>query len=740
MAGIGLLLQLVMGTVLLVLGIVAPQEAGVAARGDTAFVYAALYVLAGCFVWLSLIIIFHQHKLERLEALEDDELATTRGATTSIFERGADEHHVAARRLSLMHKWLMPLVSLFLAGLLSGVALWIFFSSRVAVQAGDAPFHLTSALGWAVAVCLTFAAISFIFSRFVAGMARQPVWQNLRGGAAYMGGHALLILAVAVGIGFRFFGNDVVIESIVLYAIPALMLLVATEIVFNFILNMYRPRIPGEVPRPAFDSRILSQVAAPDSIVRSINEAVNYQFGFDVAGSWGYQLLLRSFLWLVVFGGAVLVGLNTMVIVEPHQQAVRLRGGEIVGDVHGSGIMWKLPWPLETARIYDVDRVQELPLTARRVPRHRHRIGLRGVDVNLWSDKLNTDGELDPFVVRGSRLGAEIEGAGGLHDVPIEAEAGDEPARFGLKAEDHEPLPPAGGVYALVDAEIVLDYRIKPDGLLDYVKFSADTVLRRQRGLTMRQLALKVLALRSVSNYLSHQSLDEVLSQNRSGLATALKGRIQASFDEHATGVELLAVKLPMVRPATGAAESFEDLAISREARQKSISDAGRIYLGTVTALLGDPALADVVPAAVEDWNAMRARHDRLSAEIGEDAPAVRELSDEIERKRLEIETALFRGGGVAGRLIGEAEQERWITFMLARADASWLEGQLPAYRAAPALYRERERMQVLIDGLKRIRKKYVIGIDPSRINLDVELKGVIPLLESGVAPEEGTE
>ncbi len=48
--------------------------------------------------------------------------------------------------------------------------------------------------------------------------------------------------------------------------------------------------------------------------------------------------------------------------------------------------------------------------------------------------------------------------------------------------------------------------------------------------------------------------------------------------------------------------------------------------------------------------------------------------------------------------------------------------------------------MKVLIDGLKRIRQKYIIGIDPSRINLDVDLKGVIPLLQSGVAPEEGTE
>ncbi|MHC4446549.1 MAG: hypothetical protein ACYSXF_01920, partial [Planctomycetota bacterium] len=231
-AGIGLLLQLVMGTVLLVFGVIAPQEAeGV--RGDTAFAYAALYVLACCFVWLSLIIIFHQHKLERLEALEEDELATTRGAMTSIFERGVDDHRVAARRLRLMHKWLMPLISLLLAGLLSALALWIILSKRVAVLVGDALFHLTSELGWAVAVCLTFAAILFIFSRFVAGMAKQPVWQNLRGGAAYMGGNALLILAIAIGIGFRFFGKDGVIERIVFYAIPVLLIAVALEIFIN---------------------------------------------------------------------------------------------------------------------------------------------------------------------------------------------------------------------------------------------------------------------------------------------------------------------------------------------------------------------------------------------------------------------------------------------------------------------------------------------------------------------------
>ena len=96
------------------------------------------------------------------------------------------------------------------------------------------------------------------------------------------------------------------------------MIVVAAEIVLNFVLNLYRPRIPGETPRPAFDSKLLSLFSAPDNLVRSINEAVNYQFGFDITSSWGYQLLMRSVAWLVGRRGRWrMVVLNMIVIVEP---------------------------------------------------------------------------------------------------------------------------------------------------------------------------------------------------------------------------------------------------------------------------------------------------------------------------------------------------------------------------------------------------------------------------------------
>jgi hypothetical protein len=206
-----------------------------------------------------------------------------------------------------------------------------------------------------------------------------------------MVGNALVLLAIAVGLIFMYFDNDAVME-IVAEATCWFMFVIAGETFLNFILNLYRPRRPGEVPRPAFDSRLLSLLSAPDSIVRSINEAINYQFGFDITSSWGYRLLVRAAWRLALLAALILVLLNCVVIVEPHQQGVVLQGGEVV-RIEGPGPMFKWPWPVQSAEVYDVTRARRLPLTvqlrepseARNTPivwtktEHRcvHRVGSR---------------------------------------------------------------------------------------------------------------------------------------------------------------------------------------------------------------------------------------------------------------------------------------------------------------------------------------------------------------------------
>ena len=116
-AGFGFILQMVSAVVLLIFGL--------RAGDDTAW-FVSLYLFTGLLIWLGLIIVFNQHKLERLEALEEGELTAT-AAGSSIFDRSGDEIRVAARRLRMMYKWVLPIVSVLFILLLVGLA-WYMFS------------------------------------------------------------------------------------------------------------------------------------------------------------------------------------------------------------------------------------------------------------------------------------------------------------------------------------------------------------------------------------------------------------------------------------------------------------------------------------------------------------------------------------------------------------------------------------------------------------------------------------
>ena len=680
-AGLGFLLQLALGLVLLIWGLVG---------SDTAFVTASTYILPGCLVWIGLAVVFHQHRLERLESLERDELASDRSDESALFEAG--DVDVAARRLRLMHTWLMPAVSLSVVVLLVIFA-WrelLWFSNLDNPDLDVTPFSVGSAVGWQLAVVLALSLIAFIFSRFVAGMAKQPAWQNLRGGAGYMVGNALVLLAIAVGITFRFFDKPDVLEGIT-YGITIYMLLVAAEIVLNFVLNLYRPRRPGEVPRPAFDSRVLSLFAAPDSIVRSINEAVNYQFGFDITSSWGYQLLLRSFAWLLGFAILVLFLLSMIVIVEPGQQGVRLRGGRIVGDVYEGQVMLKWPWPIESSQVVNTARIREISLNG--TPRNKR-------EVILWDPQEEPRDEL--FLVAMSELSRDV-------DIATDQLLKEEEQINNVGEEDDAPASQGiSNEFALIDADVILRYRVKSGGLIDYLNFANDVKPNRSL-LNMREQILRDIALRVVTQTMSTTPLNEVLSPRGSVLPSKLRKRVQQAFDDESTGVEVISLAIPALRPPGEAVRMYEELSIDIQNTMKVLEEAQRETNAARGALAGNPAMANKLVELIEAYNT-------LATEKGVDDPDVVEA-------RVNIERLLEESQGAISWAISQARMRRWQIHMNARSNAAEVLGQVGSYSAAPRIYRERRVMQILAQTLSRVRAKYVIGVDPGRTTLDVDMQ-----------------
>ncbi|MCP4496064.1 MAG: hypothetical protein GY825_04705 [Phycisphaeraceae bacterium] len=686
-AGMGFMLQAAIGLIMLVYGFI---------FNDSAFQVASEPILVGTLVWIALVVVFHQHRLERLEALERDDLASARGEDAAgIFEEG--ETDVAARRLRLMHVWLMPIASLLVAGLqvLFGLRTIAWFDWQTSPELDVASFSPGPHPGWQLAITLALALFAFIFSRFVAGMAARPAWANLRGGAGHMVGNALVLLSVAVGIAFQFFENDGVLEGIT-WGLAIYMLLIAAEIVLNFVLNLYRPRRPGETPRPAFDSRILSLFAAPDSIVRSINEAVNYQFGFDITSSWGYQLLLRSFAWLLAFGLVVLIALSSVVVVEPGQQAVRLRGGRIVGSVYEGSTMFKLPWPLETVEVIDAARIQELSLNG--VPREVR-------EVDLWDPAAEPINEL--FLVSANPLPDEVTRS--VDQLEVAQRRLDEATgRADEASEQAETRQAVTNQFALLDVDVILRYRLKSGALIDFLNFSND-VRPKRSPLDMRELALQDIALRVVTQTFSQLSLEDVLSPQGSALPTEMRNRIQLAFDDASTGVEVVSVAIPALRPPGDSVSMFEELAIDTQNVRKTLEEARRTANAALAGMVGDADRARQIVAIIE-------RYRELDRTEGPDAEATIDA-------RVEAERMLRDSQGLIASFIASVRSLRWQIHMDARRKTDEVRGQVGAFSAAPGLYRERRIMEVLSEVLQGVRSKYVLAVDSARTDLDVEMQ-----------------
>lgn len=187
---LGLGLQLAMGLTLLIYGFVAKP------RADQVAISVGLLVLAGGLIWLLLAILFDQHRRERIEDMETQALISSGARDASVFTESADDFRVAAKRLAWMYRLLVPVVSLLYAAGLGALGVWRYRASEKLAFSPD--FVSTIHFGWAIALGLGVGFTGFIFARYVAGMAKQQVWTNLRAGAGAAVAAAVLALLWAV--------------------------------------------------------------------------------------------------------------------------------------------------------------------------------------------------------------------------------------------------------------------------------------------------------------------------------------------------------------------------------------------------------------------------------------------------------------------------------------------------------------------------------------------------------------
>ncbi|HYE63350.1 MAG TPA: SPFH domain-containing protein [Phycisphaerales bacterium] len=664
----GLLLQAVLAIGVLIYAIVGSDDAAMS---------AAAFIGIGVLGWLTLAVVYDQHRRERIEAIENEALATAPTAGTSVFEK-QDEFLPAARRLAGLYKFFVPIMSIVIGSLLVGIGLWRFMVNKDGL--GELGTAAVGRAGWGLGVGGLAAVIGFTFARYTAGLAKMPAFSNLRAGSSFAVGAALLGLTLAIGKFVHMLGPDVVVKYLRV-VFPAFMVVIGVEVFVNFVLGVYRPRRAGETPRPAFDSRLLSFVAAPDKIAQSINEAINYQLGFDVTGGWFYKLLSKWALPLLVFGLLIVWGLTSVVIVKPHQRAMVLRFGKPVSTQDlGPGAHFKMPWPIDSVYVpeyYSKDEKGRSKVTDRTAT------GIRVLDLGTSPPAIN-----DAILWTNDHAGDEVYQF-------VRASAYDQ----GGAQQELADL-------AIVSVEIPMHYTVSDVRLFDELAPP-----------DKRDDVLKAVARRELTYYFQRVLLDEVLGGKREQMSRDLKKRIQQAYDNlnpdpatgkaRGAGVQIVFLGIAGVHPPKEVAAAFEGPVMADQRAEANIEDARAYAIMKLADIVGNVTLARSIIAEIDAFERMnQAKADPKA----------------LEEQELKVQGLIESAGGGAAIALAQARADRWQAHMGMKGRAARHQGQVALYTAAPAYYKASRYFDSLKVAMANARV-YITSEEIRDLRTDIDLK-----------------
>ncbi|MBT3201220.1 MAG: hypothetical protein HN350_15070 [Phycisphaerales bacterium] len=704
---------------------------------------ATVWLLTGGIgLWVMVLLLFYTRQLERREAAELEEIA----AGSSIFQsEEAAQNQPMAARLAFIERWTTPTFTLLWAAWHGCMAVVIW---RTLGAETKTPMQYPSQ-GTLFALLIGF--LMFLFSRYSTGMGTQKQWRPLRATGGYMLAGAIMLAGAAAALlgAWQGYGQ---IDYWVATVGAALMMIIAIELVINFVLDIFRPRLPGQEQRMSFDSRLLGLIAEPDRVGHSLADAVNYQFGFEVSRTWFYRLLVKSFIPLVGLGALVLIAISSIVIVHEGQEHIISRFGrpDAENSLKEPGIHFKLPWPIETARAFDVGRLYEFQLGAghEAEPDIITAGTFKGRELALWTEEHGSHEEQDFLLA-----------------VPPESREN----ITGNKAAD----------VTIIKLGASVQYKITDAYKFGYKYADAEEML-------------EVVASREMVRYCSSATLDTpirgdaqdrpeaIMTYGRGPAARRLKTRIEETVKELDIGVQIVSVAFAIVHPPADAAQSFEKVIEARLRQDQQRYQAQAQAVTTLSGVAGNrpSALrlalafsihdklkempspiknpAKFAEAIAQQIKTNEAQADELREEIKQDVFRGRKtqestgagnslqsvlddhqthiknlkgLQNETDKTKAEkllaklvsdtgqaAETRLMNlKTGRASVMIAEASSQRWRHELSERGKAESFARQTLLYEASPQMYML-DRWLDTWDQVLKGKHKRVIGLDPNRV------------------------
>lgn len=666
-AALGFLLQLISFGAVFGLGYWAKSDANIA---------LARWMFAALPIWAVLYLVFKQLGRVSAEELETAELRRAReaGAADSIFEVDDEALLLERNRLRWMVKWMLPGTTVLVAAMLilGQFMFWPWtlnqaWDPAVGVRRAENP----TLIMWFV---VGIGFISFLYARYCLVLSRIPAFRLLHAGGSFMAGNALFCLALAIALGAG--SNIPWSEPLIAYIIRVALVVIGIELVVNFILDFYRPRTVGAVPRPSFDSRILGLIADPGGIAKSIAETINYQFGFEVSSTWFYKLLQQWLLPIVAVTIVIVLGLSSIVVVDAGEAVVVERFGRPTTDpptVLGPGLHLKLPFPVDIAHRAPAQHIRESILGETSGKEDEHPFG-----AIVWTEEHDYAPEL--MLLVGS---PRTEGELAALPTPI--------------AERTPGADSQSVAVSLLMVSVPISYRVS-----DPVKFLhnySDPV-----GL------MESIGYQMLSDFAASTDIDTLMGPGRADFNSKFKGQLQSKLDELGVGIEIVFAGIRDAHPPAKDEVALSFLAVVNAQTQRgaTIEVAEGEARKTLISVAGTESRARALNEAIRKRDTLRNQKDASPEALAE---ADKQVDDLLMGNP---EKGIPPLSGKAAAQMAQARAHSTQRIAQAASKARAFGTDVAAYEVAPSLFRQRKFLEMYYD-LSDVRKYLIVG-DPSNV------------------------
>jgi regulator of protease activity HflC (stomatin/prohibitin superfamily) len=490
---------------------------------------------------------------ERVEKLELDELAKTRGGT-ALFESRDAEAFPAQRSREQFERFFVPAFTAILFVLQAGGAwlLWRWLSRSTAAFEVKQPTT-------GFALFAVFALVLFLLGRFSATFARLEHHRLLRPAASYLLLNAFLCVVVALGLAGVWAGFPKT-DLYVAHSLCGLLGLVSLETLIQLVLEIYRPRVKGKIERPLYESRLVGLLGQPEGLITTAAQALDYQFGFKVSETWFYRFFEKALGWLLLLQLIALVLSTSVVFIEAGEEGLIEHFGKRVESRSplGPGAHLKWPWPIDKVYRFRTEQIQSFSVGfAAESGQQRERYV-------LWSQ--GHRGETNFLVA---------------NRVQFSQQATNEVSG--------KRTPPV----SLLTVSVPVQFQIT--NLLEWAYNNEDA-----------QALLQDIGTREVVRYLVGVDMNDIMSQGRQEATETLKGRIQAAAGHYGLGAQIVSVGLGDLHPPVKVAPDYEKVVAAIQTEQAKILAARADDIRT-NALAGAQAVSITNKASAE----------RMAREIG---------------------------------------------------------------------------------------------------------------------------